>query len=208
MAFHEVQFPSNISRGSAGGPERRTQIVTLASGFEERNSTWAHSRRKYDASLGLRSINDLHDVIAFWEARLGRLHAFRWKDWTDFKSCPPRNQTSHNDQTLGTGNGTVTQFQLTKRYTSGSITYTRNIVKPVAGTVKIGLNGVNQVSGWTVDTTTGVVTFTVAPGAGVTVSAGYEFDVPVRFGTDSISVSYEAFEAGAMQSIEIVEVRV
>ena len=52
MAFHEARFPTNQSFGSVGGPERRTEIVTLANGFEERNTPWAHSRRRYDAGSG------------------------------------------------------------------------------------------------------------------------------------------------------------
>lgn len=89
MAFHEVLYPARLSYGSTGGPERRTEIVTLSNGFEERNSPWAHSRRRYDAGGGLRSLDDVAVLVAFFEARMGRLHGFRWKDWADYKSCPP-----------------------------------------------------------------------------------------------------------------------
>ena len=89
MAFHDIRFPANLSFGSVGGPERRTEIVTLANGFEERNTPWAHSRRRYDAGLGLRSLDDVETLIAFFEARGGQLHGFRWKDWSDYKSCAP-----------------------------------------------------------------------------------------------------------------------
>jgi len=81
MAFHEIRFPDNISRGARGGPERRTQIVELASGDEERNASWANSRRRYDAAYGIRRADDLASVVAFFEARNGRLYGFRWKDW-------------------------------------------------------------------------------------------------------------------------------
>ncbi len=89
MAFHEVRFPDNISRGARGGPERRTQIVELASGDEERNASWANSRRRYDVAYGIRRADDLAAVVAFFEARNGRLHGFRFKDWGDYKSCLP-----------------------------------------------------------------------------------------------------------------------
>jgi uncharacterized protein (TIGR02217 family) len=98
MSFHEVLFPADLSFGSSGCPERRTEIVTLASGFEERNTNWAHSRRRFDAGLGLRSLDDLHDLIAFYEARLGQLYGFRWKDWSDCKSCAPLQEIDAQDE--------------------------------------------------------------------------------------------------------------
>ena len=119
MAFHEVRFPDNISRGARGGPERRTQIVELASGDEERNASWANSRRRYDVAYGIRRADDLAAVVAFFEARNGRLHGFRFKDWGDHKSCLPSGTPSPTDQAIGTGDGATTAFQLVKRYASG-----------------------------------------------------------------------------------------
>ena len=137
MAFHEVRFPDSISRGARGGPERRTQIVELASGAEERNASWANSRRRYDVAYGIRRADDLAAVVAFFEARNGRLHGFRFKDWADFKSCLPSQTPGPTNQPIGTGNGAATLFQLTKRYTSGAQSWTRAITKPVAGSVTI-----------------------------------------------------------------------
>ena len=212
MSFHEVQFPTDISKGSAGGPERRVTTSVRRSGFEQRNNIWAHSRRKYDASLGLRSINDLYAVIEFFEARSGRLYGFRWKDWTDYRSKQPRSVPTRTDQVLGVGTGAQAAFQLVKRYTSGSVTYIRDIKKPVQGTVLVGVNGAARTEGthYNIDYTTGVVTFTAGniPTAGQSVTAGFEFDVPVRFDIEHLSVSVDAFEAGAIQAIDIVEVRV
>jgi uncharacterized protein (TIGR02217 family) len=207
MAFHEVRFPTGIAFGSSGGPQRKTEIVTLGSGFEERNAVWANSRRRYDVGYGVKSLDDLHIVIAFFEARMGRLYGFRFKDFSDFKSCAPNAVLTPTDQTIGTGNGTATQFQLAKVYASGAGSWTRTIKKPVAGTVRVALNGVEQMSGWSVDATTGVVTFTSAPGSGVAVTAGFEFDVPVRFDTDALSVNLESFRAGEIPAIPIVEIR-
>ena len=118
MAFHEVRFPDDISRGARGGPERRTQVVELASGDEERNASWANSRRRYDVAYGIRRADDLAVVVAFFEARNGRLHGFRYKDWADYKSCLPSQAVAPTDQPIGTGNGAVTSFALLKRYTS------------------------------------------------------------------------------------------
>ena len=207
MAFHEMRFPTAIAFGSSGGPQRKTEIVTLGSGFEERNAVWANSRRRYDVGYGVKSLDDIHAAIAFFEARLGRLYGFRFKDFADFKSCAPNASVAPADSTIGTGNGTATQFQLVKLYASGSASWTRTIQKPVAGTVRVALGGVEQMSGWSVDTTTGVVTFTAAPGSGVSVKAGFEFDVPVRFDTDALSINLESFRAGEIPAIPIVEIR-
>ncbi|HAH08684.1 MAG TPA: TIGR02217 family protein, partial [Alphaproteobacteria bacterium] len=198
MSFHDVRFPASIAFGSVGGPERRTEIVVLGSGFEERNSPWAHGRRRYDAGLGLRTLNDLYTVIAFFEARQGRLYAFRWKDHLDFRSGLPGNSVTIADQVIGAGNGAATVFQLSKAYVSGPVTYTRTIKKPVAGTVQIAVGGVAQTlgSGFTVDAAKGLVTLTAAPANGVPVTAGFEFDVPVRFDTDRLELNLAAFKAG------------
>lgn len=207
MAFHDIRFPDDISRGARGGPERRTQIVELANGDEERNSPWADSRRRYDAAYGVCRVDDLAQVIAFFEARRGRLHGFRWKDWADHKSCAPTAQPTATDQFLGQGDGTRTDFQLVKLYASGAQSWSRTIVKPVDGTVRIALGGVAIPSGWTVDGATGLVTFAAAPGAGVSVTAGFEFDVPVRFDTDELPVTLAIERLGSITSIPLVEVR-
>lgn len=208
MAFHEVQFPVDISEGSSGGPERLTDIITHRSGWEERNTIWADSRRRYDASLGLRDIDDLYEVIEFFEGRRGRLHGFRWKDWADYKSCPPSEAVTAFDQSIGVGDGSNKDFQLRKTYSSGSNPYSRTIKKPVAGTVKVAKNGVELFSGWSVNTETGIVHFTSAPADGHEIEVGFEFDVPVRFDTDRLDINHEAFRAGSIGSIDIVEIKV
>jgi uncharacterized protein (TIGR02217 family) len=213
MAFHEVRFPTGISLGASGGPERRTEIVTLGSGFEERNQRWADSRRRYDAGYGLKSLNDIHAVIAFFEERRGRLHGFRWKDWADYRSCAPNSLITATDQTIGTGTaGGLAVFQLSKTYGGVYSAYTRDITKPVAGRVLIAVAGVAKVEGtdYTLDTATGIVTFGIGhiPGAGAAVTAGFEFDVPVRFDTDVLTIRAENWRDGDINSIPIVEIRV
>ncbi|KUJ85965.1 glycoside hydrolase family 24 [Ruegeria marisrubri] len=207
MAFHEVRFPDNISRGARGGPERRTQIVELASGDEERNASWANSRRRYDVAYGIRRADDLAAVVAFFEARNGRLYGFRFKDWADYKSCAPSQTPSATDQVIGTGDGTTTAFQLVKRYTSGSQTWVRTITKPVAGTVTVAIDGVEQATGWSVDTTTGIVSFTTAPASGAAITAGFAFDVSVRFDTDTLDVTLDIERLGSITSIPLMEIR-
>lgn len=210
MSFHEIRFPADLSFGSSGGPERLTEIVTLANGFEERNTPWADSRRRYDAGLGMRSWTDVEEVIAFFEARRGQLHGFRWKDWADFRSSPADAVPGFDDQAIGIGDGTETAFQLTKTYASGGESYVRDIRKPVAGSVRVGLDGAEVTEGpdFSVDPATGLVTFSAAPGAGVIVTAGFEFDVPVRFGTDALQISVASFNAGDVPNVPVVEVRI
>ncbi len=209
MAFHEIRFPASLSFGSVGGPERRTEVVTLANGYEERNTPWAHSRRRYDAGLGLRSLDDLEMLIAFFEARTGKLHGFRWRDWSDYKSCTPSGTVSADDQDIGIGDGVTILFQLQKTYVSGLQSYVRPIRKPVAGTVQIALAGDPKVEGleYSVNPETGEVTFVLPPALGARVQAGFEFDVPVRFDTDALQTSVASFQAGDVPSVPIVEVR-
>jgi uncharacterized protein (TIGR02217 family) len=209
MSFHEVRFPANLSFGSVGGPERRTEIVTLANGFEERNTPWAHGRRRYDAGLGLRSLDDVEQLIAFFEARRGQMHGFRWKDWSDYRSCRPSAEVSAEDQWIGTGDGMVREFALVKRYASGPAEYVRPIRKPVAGTVRVAVAGDDKTETleYELDAERGVITFVNAPDLGTRVTAGFEFDVPVRFDTDRIAVSVASFHAGDVPSVPVVEVR-
>ena len=207
MSFHEIRFPTAIGFGSSGGPERKTEIVTLGSGYEERNAVWAHSRRRYDVGYGVKTLDDLHAVIGFFEARNARLHGFRFRDPMDFKSCAPGETPAPTDQAIGTGDDATTAFQLAKTYASGAGSWTRAIKKPVAGTVSVALDAVAQASGWSVDIATGIVTFATAPAAGVVVGAGFEFDVPVRFDTDLLSINLSDFVAGEIPNIPIVEIR-
>lgn len=208
MSFHEVLFPTAISRGSQGGPERKTDIVVLGSGREERNTRWAHSRRTYNAGYGIRSLDDLHAVTAFFEERRGRLFGFRWRDHTDHKSCPPSATPSPLDQHIGIGNGTQATFQLAKSYGGLHAPYTRAVVKPVSGSVAVAVAGVvKSPSSYTTDHTTGLVTFQPAhiPGSGSSVTAGFLFDVPVRFDTDRLQINLTGFTSGSIPSIQIVE---
>jgi uncharacterized protein (TIGR02217 family) len=205
--FHEVRFPLALSLGSSGGPERRTEIVTLGSGFEERNAVWAQARRRWDAGLGLRSLDDVHALIAFFEARMGRLYGFRWRDWTDWKSCAPSGTPAPTDCEIGVGDGARAAFALAKAYVSGPARHLRPVAKPVAGTVRVAVDG-SETQGFALDAATGVVTLDAPAAAGARVTAGFEFDVPARFDTDRIEVNLAAFAAGAIPSVPVIEVRV
>lgn len=209
-AFHEVLFPLDVSLKGSGGPARRTEIVTLASGREERNARWADSRRRYDAGYGIRTLDALHDVLDFFEERRGRLYGFRWRDRSDWKSCPPQQSPSFDDQTLGFGDGQTSAFQLVKQYGSQFAPWSRTIAKPVAGSVRVAVAGSEQTEGanFIVDATTGLVTFLAGhiPPLGAQVTAGFAFDVPVRFDTDELIVDLAAFSAGEIPHIPLIEI--
>lgn len=207
-AFHDVSFPRRIALGAAVISERRTEIVTLGSGFEERNTRWAHSRREYDAGQGVRTLDDLHEIIDFFEERRGMLHAFRWHDRIDHKSCAPSKSVSAQDQEIGVGDGETTTFQLKKAYGANYAPYERAIAKPVVDSVLIALNGVLQTSpSFSTDPTSGTVTFETPPDVGAVVTAGFEFDVAVRFGVDRLEFNLSAFNAGDIPSVPLLEVR-
>jgi len=184
----------------------------MGSGFEERNARWAHARRSYNAGYGIRSLDDLHSVIAFFEERRGRLHGFRWKDHVDWKSCAPEIAVAAADQVLGAGDGSRTTFQLCKRYGALHAPYERPITKPVAGSVRLAVDGVEQEDGvdFDLDATRGTVTFQLArtPAPYAVVTAGFEFDVPVRFDTDRLDINLAGFRHGAIPAIPLVEIRI
>ena len=210
-AFHEVLFPLDIALKSAGGPQRRTDVVVLGSGAEERNARWAHSRRRYDAGYGVKTFDALSQVIAFFEERRGRLYGFRWRDRLDNCSAAPDAAVSATDQAIGTGDGAANTFQLVKTYGSLYSPYQRPIVKPVAGSVRVTVAGTEatEASDFTVDATTGLVTFLAGhiPAVGAVVTAGFMFDEPVRVDTDYLEVDLAAFAAGAIPRSPQVEIK-
>lgn len=187
MAFDEVQFPSDITYGqSLGGAGWNTTIISADSGSEQRVARWSSARHKYDVGFSVRTDAQLSTLRNFYLARNGAARGFRYKDWNDYSSASNHvGSTSTDDQTIDTGDGSTTQFQLIKTYTDGGNSYIRNITKPVTDTVIVEVDGVEQTEGsdFTVDTATGIITFDAGsiPGAGEVIKAGYEFDVPVRF---------------------------
>ena len=207
-AFHEVLFPISVALAGSGGPERKTEIVITGSGREERIARWVDSRRKYDAGSGVKTLAELASVLAFFEERRGRLYGFRWRDRIDFQSCAIGQSPSPLDQPIGTGDGTTKQFSLVKIYGGAFAPYTRAIRKPVAGTARVAVNGTERALGADIslDVTSGIVTFTNAPPAAANITAGFQFDVPVRFDTDLLSIDFAAFVAGEIPKIPLVEI--
>lgn len=199
--FHEISFPMRLALGAVGGPERRTEIVTLASGHEVRNAKWARARRRWDVGSAVSDLADLQALLNFFEARHGQLYGFRFRDPLDASSALPGGAVTATDQVLGVGDGAANRFQLVKEY--GGVT--RTILKPVAGTVRVALNGAEALTGWSVDTSAGTLLFDVPPSDGEVVTAGFEFECPVRFESDRLDGVIEAFGAGRVVSAALIE---
>ncbi|WP_319517180.1 DUF2460 domain-containing protein [uncultured Martelella sp.] len=208
-SFHDVRFPLRLSLAVSGGPVRRTDIVSLSNGRENRNQRWRNSRRNYDAGSAVRSIADLYELTAFFEARNGQLYGFRFRDPVDFKSCGPLAEPGPSDQRIGQGDGATTAFQLIKTYGDSAAAFVRTIEKPVAETVRVSVDGIESLeTDFSVDATTGIVTFDgrAVPADGAEIFAGYVFDVPVRFDIDRIDINMKAFNAGSVPSVPLVEI--
>lgn len=205
-AFHEVLLPLPFALGASGGPERRVDIVTLGSGAEARNTPWAHGRRRYDIGGAVRTLDQVHALVAFFEARRGKLHGFRFRDPFDFKSCAPSATPSATDQMIGEGNGAQVAFQLSKSYGDGASAYVRPINKPVSASVLVAIEGV-LASGFDLSVETGVLTFETPPTAGATITAGFLFDTPVRFDIDRLDLALDGFGAGHAVSVPLLEIR-
>jgi uncharacterized protein (TIGR02217 family) len=199
--FADVPFPIAIGQEASVSPSFSTNVVTSASGHEYRNANWSEARLRFDAGPGVRGERELATLIDFFRARRGRAVGFRFRDPFDFSSASDGAAVSANDQPLGFGDGARTRFALRKLYGEAE----RRISRPVAGSVRVAVAGVERVSGWTL--TSGAVEFDVAPAAGATIGAGFLFDVPVRFAEDRIDINRVSFAAGEAPSVPLIEVR-
>jgi uncharacterized protein (TIGR02217 family) len=197
--FLEVSLAMPLALAASGGPERRVEVVPLAGGGEARNAVWAGSRRRWDVGSAVTDYTTLQALIAFFEARGGRLHGFRFRDRLDDQSGPPGAAVTPLDQVIGAGNGETASFALEKAYGD----WQRRIWKPLAGSVRIAVDGTEVAA--SVDTGTGLVTLAEAPAEGAAVTAGFLFDCPVRFDTDRLDVNLEAFGAGRVIRVPLVE---
>ena len=206
--FHDISFPLSLAFGASGGPSRVTEITQLASGAEHRNTPHASSRRRYNAGVGIKTHDELHQLITFFEARMGQLYSFRFRDPLDFSSCAPSKSPSPTDQIIGTGDGERLSFGLVKNYKDDGGQYQRPITKAVPDSVLLAANGISiSAPQYSLDSLTGQITFTQAPDLGAVITAGFEFDVHVRFDTDQLDLALEAFGAGQAANIPLIEVR-
>lgn len=209
MSFHNVQFPTSIDYQSETGPGIGSFIAEMDSKQSRISSIAPYPKRKYSLVSEGRSWDELYTLIKFILCRRGALFSFRLKDWRDYTTAENHTGTpAFDDQIIGTGNGSTKIFQMKKTYAYGSYTHARNILLPVEGTVKVGVNGVEQTSGWTVNTVAGKIVFTTAPSSG-NITIGCEFDVPVRFEMDAglqFGFTFQEYEFVNFDSLKMVEV--
>ena len=211
MTFVNTRLSDDVERGAQGGPQFSTTIFVSSSGHEKRNINWADTRGAWDIGYGIQTKADFSNVIDFFYARQGRAIGFRFKDWTDFEIVLA------GGQQIGLGDDSTVIFQALKTYSSGGVTFSRDLTKLVSGTVKVYLEAVLQTdpTDYTVDLNTGLITFVVAhasiggsgPSSEEIVSLEVEFDVPVRFDTDQLDISAVTFDAASIPQIPIVEIR-
>ncbi len=205
MAFHDVRFPDRIAEGAEGGPEFSTSVIVSSGGHEQRQGNWSVGRGRWNVATGLQDDNDLAVLIAFFRARAGRLHAFRFKDWSDYQL---------DRQVIGTTGGGDATWQILRTYTSGPTSVTRTITRPVVGTVRCWVNGTERSLGtgssqFQVNLASGVITLgsALAGTTGQAIEAVCEFDVPARFDTDTLPLRLTAFQLGEWSDIPVVEIR-
>lgn len=210
MAFHDTRLPVDIEKGALGGPGFHTEITPLSSGKEQRNINWARVRGEWDVGYGVMvQVSEkveatLPTVIAFFYAREGMAHGFRFKDWSDFRVGDVDNPTTDN-QSIGTGDAAEDTFACFKRYSNGGVDYDRPLTHLVTGRTVALVD--NVVVGATFNLLTGIVVFDSPPGGGTDVQIAIEFDVPVRFNTDKLDISLIMFERGSWESIPIIELK-
>lgn len=197
-------------------PTWSTTITKVASGDEQANQRWQHPLHTYVLPQAVRRYDAFLACQKHWYAMRGPLHSWPFRDPLDFASA---DLTSPNtvptitalDQTIGTGDGVTTSFQLVKRYAVGNQTYDRKIYLPILSTVRVAVGGVeitNDSPSPDTNRQTGVVTLPTAPGVGVAVTAGFLFDVQVRFESDeSFSGIVKSWGVAGFADMTLVEVR-
>lgn len=214
MAFHDIRLPVDVEKGALGGPGFHTEVTPLASGKEQRNINWARPRGEWDVGYGImvqvseKVEADMDTIIAFFYAREGKAHGFRFKDWSDFKIGDFDNPTVTN-QSIGTGDAVDSTFACFKRYTSGGINYDRPVTHLVTGRIAVLIDDVVKTDpgDYTIDLLTGLITFASPPADMVDIQIALEFDIPVRFDTDRLDINLTMFERGSWENIPILELK-
>ena len=201
IPFDDVAYPLTLGGDAAASPEFSTSVAVTASGHEYRNALWSDARMRYDVGPGIRSEAELGTLIAFFRARYGPARGFRLRDPFDFSSAAMTGAPSASDQRIGTGDGMASRFRLVKNYGEQQ----RRITRPQPGSIRIAVGGV-ETAAWRYEAG-GWIVFDSAPPAGAPITAGYLFDVPVRFAEDRLDVSGVSFAAGEAPSVALIEIR-
>lgn len=208
MSFDEIRLPLRVEYGAQGGAQFQTEVVVIDNGFERRNQKWSQAHRCYDARTGVTTGQDAAILLGFFQARAGKARGFRVQDWADYSSAADgKSAPLWEDQIIAHGDGVKTSFQLIKNYGDEIVVCERIIRKPVEASVVVGVDDTEYLTGWSVEITTGIISFAQAPAMGTVIKAGFLFDVPVRFDTDTLNVT-TINQNIAKTEIPMIEVRV
>lgn len=188
-----VRLPDDVEAGARGGPSFNTSVITLGSGRENRGREWQVARHSWDIGYGIDTPSSFQAVIDFFYACGGRARSFLFKDWADYKGTL---------ETVAAVVSQPTKRQLVKTYTNGIVSYVRVVDHPVAGTLLVYVDNMLTVAYTIVG---GLITFTGGD-PGDDVKATFEFDIPVRFDTDQLSLTMENIKSMQIPSIAILEV--
>ncbi len=198
MNFYEILFPDNISVGAVGGPSFATTISTTNNKNEVRSSNWSSGRNLYKINCNILSDSQIADLLSLFNICLGKAVGFRLKDYSDFIAI---------SSIIATGDGVIKIFQLVKQYNFGGYSYTKIIYKPVINSVKLYVNNVQIQTGFSIDFSTGIITFLQPLAVGVLLTADFNFDVPVRFNADNLDIIYNGKNKSAIQNLELIEIK-
>lgn len=206
--FHDIRLPVQFGFGAQASLERRTEVLLLGSGRESRNAVWARARRRFDIGPAIQTLERATQLMEFFEARMGRLHAFRFRDFTDFATGPVNRPVTPFDQALAPMEGDPRRFQLRKAYRSGPGEVFRAITLPVPESLRVAVNGTEVLAGrdYTLDPLSGMVTLTPVPPPAAIITAGFAFDIAVRFEADRLDIALEAPNAARAISVGLIEV--
>ena len=219
MSFIDEYMPEEVpGYPCVSAPRFSTDIRVTAGGRENSNQNWEHPLHRFILPEGIRDTDTVNGLRAHWFVMAGPHHHFPWRDPLDKASIdhvpnlPDATLAalvSRTDQPLGTGDDFTDRFQLAKEYTVGAETYTRTIHLPVLSTVLIAADGVLVPSSdYTVSRPGGEVLFDTPPADNAVLTAGFMFDVEVRFESDdAFEAAVRTWQAAGFADLTLVEVR-
>ncbi|GAA4026905.1 hypothetical protein GCM10022281_01910 [Sphingomonas rosea] len=200
--FEDVDFPLELGLKAEVCACFSTTVSTSTAGFEQRNVNWSQSRLRFDVGPGVRSVGDLQTLLRFFRAMRGNATAFRFRDPLDHSTTADNAAPLATDVTIGIGDGSSLNFPLSILYGSGEL---RRITRPVAASLRIAIDG-SETGAWSL-LDKGIIEFEQPPTAGALITAGFLFDVPVRFEQEQLAVSQTTHLAGEAKAIPLIEVR-
>lgn len=155
MAHLDIELPRRIRSGVVGGPEFSTEIVEVNNGTESRNGLWYNGKLRLEVEY-VQDFAAKESLVQFFRAVRGKLHSFNVRDWSDYQCSAGVFLSSSG--VVGLDGGATAQ--LAKRYQASTESEYRKIQKPEV--VTLTKSGVVQTTGFTLNKSTGVITWTAS----------------------------------------------